>query len=311
LASDPHNSGAIAARAAALRALGRPEEAEATLREQLGHDAEDEVAHCRLGWHTLRLGRRREALSHFREALRLDPNYADARQGLAAAMQSRSPIFGWLFRMQAALADKQAAVLWALLLGILLGPRLLAGLDRSSAPLQVGVAAMRFVFFVFFTLWLLMPVLGLMILRADPDGRATLTPDEHRSSRWQLVVLGFLLLLVITSPLTRQMFALNAMVAVMATSLCVHHFFAAPHGVERRLNGAILGVVLTLCLPMIVLQALPLILPLSALTPPILIAIAISYFADFYLVVTALCLGIYGDDLARWVAGRREGESRP
>jgi Flp pilus assembly protein TadD len=310
LAVDPHNSGAIAARAAALRALGRPDEAEATLREQLGHDAEDEIAHCRLGWHTLRLGRRREALSHFREALRLDPNYADARQGLAAAMQSRSPIFGWLFRMQAALADKQATILWALLFGVLFGPRLLARLDRSNAPLQMGVAALQFVFFMFFMLWLLMPVLGLLILRADTVGRATLTPDELRSSRWQLVVLGFLLLIAVSSPLTNRMFALQGMTSALATALCVHHLFAAPPGEERRLNRVVLGIVLALCVPMVVLLAIPSIVPASTLPLSFMIAIGIYFYLGLYIAMIALALGVWGDDLARWVAGRREAEMR-
>lgn len=83
--------------ARALTRLGRHDEAAGVTRTTLREDPEHAPAHARLGWIGL-AGGGEEALAHFREALRLDPTDADAREGLLHALRARHFLYRWSFR---------------------------------------------------------------------------------------------------------------------------------------------------------------------------------------------------------------------
>ncbi|WP_309397863.1 tetratricopeptide repeat protein [Cerasicoccus maritimus] len=93
---DPEDSNCINARARALLFLNKNSEAFETIEHALANDPEDVYTHTNAGWAKLQAGDRESALNHFTEALRREPNYSYARDGLIAAMKAKSSIYGAL-----------------------------------------------------------------------------------------------------------------------------------------------------------------------------------------------------------------------
>jgi tetratricopeptide (TPR) repeat protein len=75
-------------RARALAAIGRHKEARETVRGALALDPESAATHSSSGWTHLKVGDPQEAVQHFSEAVRLNPNDKDAHKGLRAARLS-------------------------------------------------------------------------------------------------------------------------------------------------------------------------------------------------------------------------------
>ncbi|MEZ5300274.1 MAG: hypothetical protein R3F11_06350 [Verrucomicrobiales bacterium] len=79
----------------ALRLQGRLEENEIEVDRLLANNPEDEMTHVNAGYGALQRGDRERAEAHFREALRIDPEFEAARQGLIASFRARS----WFYRL--------------------------------------------------------------------------------------------------------------------------------------------------------------------------------------------------------------------
>src|SRR5439155_25034708 len=69
-------------RAMALVQLGRRDEAGAAIQGALERDPENAISHANQGWTLLHQRRPKDALVHFREALRIDPTLDWARAGM-------------------------------------------------------------------------------------------------------------------------------------------------------------------------------------------------------------------------------------
>lgn len=94
LAYDPEHVDCLGLRARCLTRLGRPEDAASSLSQALHYDPDDAGTHADAGWVALESGRHKEALEHFRNALRLAPTSEYARSGLVEALKARY----WLYR---------------------------------------------------------------------------------------------------------------------------------------------------------------------------------------------------------------------
>ncbi|SNC68089.1 Tfp pilus assembly protein PilF [Hymenobacter gelipurpurascens] len=94
LAYDPEHVDCLGLRARCLTRLGRPEDAASSLSQALLYDPDDAGTHADAGWVALESGRHKEALEHFRNALRLAPTSEYARSGLVEALKARY----WLYR---------------------------------------------------------------------------------------------------------------------------------------------------------------------------------------------------------------------
>ena len=81
-------------RARALARQGRPEEASTAATAALGYAADSSATQAQAGWVALETNRPKEALHHFREALRLNPDSDFAREGLVEALKARY----WVYR---------------------------------------------------------------------------------------------------------------------------------------------------------------------------------------------------------------------
>ena len=91
---DPAHVDCLGLRGRCLARLGRRTDATAALQEALRHAPDAAGPHADAGWVALEAGRPRQALEHFREALRLHPTSEYAREGLVEALKARY----WLYR---------------------------------------------------------------------------------------------------------------------------------------------------------------------------------------------------------------------
>ncbi|BDI29239.1 hypothetical protein CCAX7_12900 [Capsulimonas corticalis] len=190
-------------RAMALRHQGRRDEAELALRAVLARDPENHHSHTQQGWVCLERKDSAQALSHFREALRLKPESAAARQGMVEALRAKY----WLYRVILGyflwIGRFSTNVRRGILIGFWLvarGAQALAASNPHLRPLFLPVIVL-YVLFVFLS-WTAQPMFDLL-LRLDPLGRVALTRNQIAASNWVglclLLAAGSALLWLVTS----------------------------------------------------------------------------------------------------------------
>lgn len=121
LALDADNSGAANQLAQALRLQNKQAENAEHLAGMLARDPEDAFTHANAGWAALQRGQHREAEVHFREALRLDPDFDYAREGLLSSFRARSPLYRGYLKYCFAMARLNRGARWAVILGFYFG----------------------------------------------------------------------------------------------------------------------------------------------------------------------------------------------
>lgn len=98
LAIDPENLTCLNTRSIALNKLKRTEDAIATMQNALAQDPDNPITHSTVGWNFLEKGRHKDAQQHFLEALRVEPNYNNAKTGLKESLKSKVPPYKWLLQ---------------------------------------------------------------------------------------------------------------------------------------------------------------------------------------------------------------------
>ena len=98
LALEPENLSCLNARSISLNKLKMTDEAIATMQHALAQDPDNEHTHTTVGWNLLEKGKHKEARKHFKEALRINPNYTSAQLGLKESLKSIIPPYRWLLQ---------------------------------------------------------------------------------------------------------------------------------------------------------------------------------------------------------------------
>jgi Tfp pilus assembly protein PilF len=202
LECDPDHIGCNNLRAIALVKLGRKAEAGQSIDAALAKNPENAVTHANQGWTLLHQQQPREAMKHFREALRLEPNQEWARLGIIEAMKARFFLYRWLLTMFLWLSRFPPKVQLALMLGLVFGRTLLASLIEMVpilAPLALPLSV-AYVLFVWMT-WTA-SALSNLVLRLDSFGRLVLNPSERLES----TLVGVCLILCILCGSTSLLF---------------------------------------------------------------------------------------------------------
>ena len=170
-------------RAMALVRLGRKSEAGATMDSTLARDPHDSVSHANMGWTKLEQGQRKEAMEHFREALRLDPGNGWARAGLVEAIKAGNPIYAVMLKYFLWMGKLSSRTMWMVILGGYVGYRFLSELDEDPRwtpwvmPLiiaYVGFVLLSWLAAPLFDLALFLHPMGKHALDDDARARATL-----------------------------------------------------------------------------------------------------------------------------------------
>ncbi|MBK7404299.1 MAG: tetratricopeptide repeat protein [Phycisphaerales bacterium] len=179
LALDGEHAGCAHMRVMALRGLGRKAEAMEASRGTLERDPDSPVAHANAGWTCLHRGEIRQAKTHFREALRLDPGLDWARAGMVEAIKATNPIYRVFLRYMLWMATKSGKVQWAVIIVGWLGYQVARTALASNPQFKPFLLPLivTYVAFVLLT-WFATPLFNLMLL-VHPFGRHAIRADQR------------------------------------------------------------------------------------------------------------------------------------
>mgnify|MGYP001795665148 CR=1 FL=1 len=184
LARDPEHVGCANLRGMVLTQRGRRDEAREASNRSLAADPNDPTSHANQGWQLLHPNRPKEALSHFKEALRLEPGHEWAKAGLVEALKARNPIYRGLLGYILWMARRDGRTRMWLIIGGYLVYRLLLVVSREVPDLRPWLWPIigAYIGFVLLT-WVGVPLFNL-IVRLNPHGRNALDKQSRISSDW-------------------------------------------------------------------------------------------------------------------------------
>ncbi|MEO6811048.1 MAG: tetratricopeptide repeat protein [Isosphaeraceae bacterium] len=234
LAVEPEHIGCANLRAMALVHLGRKEEAAGTIEGALAKQPENALSHANQGWALLHQGDHRQALEHFREALRIDPGMEWARVGIVEALKARHLLYRLMLRYFLWMSRASGKAQWVVILGVLVAPTILRDLGQSApwAALLAGPLIVLILGFAFLT-WVADPLFNLL-LRLNKFGRYALSDEQVSASNW----VGLCVLGAVVAPLPMLLtagpiFALFALGFFLLMILPVSILFRSPKGWPR------------------------------------------------------------------------------
>jgi len=172
---DPTHVDCLGLRGRCLARLGRRADATDSLQQALRHDSADAGTHADAGWVALEAGKPKQALEHFREALRLQPTSEYAREGLVEALKARY----WLYRGFLKFAYWSSSLGDGARRGLFIGLWVLA----RFVPLLLPV----YLLLVFMS-WFADPLFN-SLLRLNSYGRHALSESQVRQSTQFLALL--------------------------------------------------------------------------------------------------------------------------
>lgn len=181
---EPTNAGSLNFRSLALNNLNRVDEAAAATEGALAANPDDALAHATKGWQALRAGNRDAAMTHFREALRLDSSQAWAREGVVETLKARNPVYRVMLAYFLWTARLSPNALWGFIIGGYVASRVLRQFAHSMpqwAPYIWVVLGLYFAFCVM--TWIADPLFNLL-LRTNSLGRVLLTRQQVVAANW-------------------------------------------------------------------------------------------------------------------------------
>lgn len=176
LAIDAEHVGAANVRVHALTRLGRHAEAQRVSEDTLRRAPENAYTHSAKGWSLLSDGKPKEAMEHFREALRLEPHLEPARAGMVEAIKAKNVLYRALLRYFLFMSRLSHGAQWGVLIGLWLAHHL-----ARAVP---GLEPVTYIYLAFvLTTWTGGPLSNLC-LRLHPVGRMALSKEERTASNW-------------------------------------------------------------------------------------------------------------------------------
>jgi tetratricopeptide (TPR) repeat protein len=178
LAVDPENITCLNGRSVALNKLKRTDDAVATMQYALAQDPDNEFTHSTIGWNYLEKGKNKIAATHFREALRINPNNINARRGLKEALKSIIPPYRWMLQYSFWINNKGKKARWAVPLALYFSVRIFSSLLQSNSVTQTvgGIFIGLYLLFVL-TTWLINPLANFFLL-FHKDGKFAIDTTE-------------------------------------------------------------------------------------------------------------------------------------
>lgn len=182
LACDPDDVECTNLRAIALVRLGRKEEAGRTIAAALAKAPDNATTHANQGWTLLQQGDAKQAMHHFRESLRLQPNNEWARRGIIEAMKARFFVYRWLLQFFLWMTRFSPRTQLLLILALVFGQQIVAeicGAIPLLSPLQIPILV---IYGLFAWMTWIAPSLFNLVLFLSPFGRLVLNREEKLSA---------------------------------------------------------------------------------------------------------------------------------
>jgi tetratricopeptide (TPR) repeat protein len=169
--------------------LGRRAEAGQTIGATLARNPEDALTHANQGWTLLESGDPKQAMLHFREALRLEPNQEWARAGIVEALKARNIIYRVCLNYFLFMSKLSPQTQWVIVVGLFLLQRVAGSLADKNPTLAPFIQPFLILYLVFALLtWLGSPLFDLLLC-LDKFGRLVLSTDQKQRA---LAVAGVL-----------------------------------------------------------------------------------------------------------------------
>ncbi len=201
LALESENILCLNMRSTALLKLKRKDEAFLAIEKALEKDPENEYTHVNIGWSQLERGKHKEALVHFSEALRLNPNSEAAKSGLVETMKAKYWFYRQFLKYAFWMSRLSSRNQWAFIIGLYVIIRILRSLADQNEFLGLIIGPIVILYLIFaLSSWFIMPLSNLM-LRLNPYGRYALDKEEIMASNFvglslSLAVIGGILAVV-------------------------------------------------------------------------------------------------------------------
>ncbi|MGB0525296.1 MAG: tetratricopeptide repeat protein [Flammeovirgaceae bacterium] len=181
---DPSDSLALNIRSTALLKLNRAEESFETIAGALGDDPNNAYTHATYGWNLLEKGDHKKALEHFRESLKLDPNFRLAQQGMAQALKARYWGYRMFLKYSFWMSNLTEKYQWGVIIAFYFGYRALSNFAAENPDLEPYLNPILLILAIFaFSTWVMAPLSNLF-LRLNVYGKHLLTKNEIRSSNF-------------------------------------------------------------------------------------------------------------------------------
>lgn len=196
LSLDPEEEVCQFYRSLILSKMGRHREADEANLEVLGEDPDETHNHSARGWILLQAGDAEGAETHFLQALRIDAENEDAKEGLAHALKAKNLFVGWLMRLSLQLGRLNTTVLIG---GILVAIGITRLLEKSDnvfvSVLGLGIST---IIVLIGGLWIIHAPLGSLALWLSRTGRLAQSALEKKALMFALLPLcGGLVLYVL------------------------------------------------------------------------------------------------------------------
>lgn len=175
----PNHSQLLGLRTRALTILGRKEEAAESAQAALRTNALDPGAHAEFAHFQLQVGDREESVARFREALRLDPNNTEAREGLMNALRAKNILFR--LTLKASLLLQRIPARFRPLFGVV-GIQIIRALATPTkgtvieTPVKFAIGALVI---AIVTLLIFIPLLSDVLLAFTDEGRVLFAIYTH------------------------------------------------------------------------------------------------------------------------------------
>jgi tetratricopeptide (TPR) repeat protein len=179
LAIDAENITCLNARSTALNKLKRTDDAIETMQNALAKDPENAFTHITIGWNLLEKGKHKEAIKHFREALRIDPDNDNARSGLKQCLKSKIPPYKWMLQYSFWLNNKGKKAQRIFPIALLIGVRIIVSALASNSTTEIiGISIIGLYLLFVITSWIINPIANFFLL-FHKDGKYALTEGER------------------------------------------------------------------------------------------------------------------------------------
>ena len=184
LACDAEHVDARNLKTLALRNLGQGEAAQAEMLETLAEDPDNAWTHANLGWQYLEKKDSKQAMHHFREALRIEPELEWARIGVVETLKSRNVVYRQFLKYFLMMGRLTQSGQWKVILGLWLLFVVLNQVAEQAPALRPWVTPLLIAYLLFVLgTWLAGPLADLA-LRLHPFGKLALSRKERRASNW-------------------------------------------------------------------------------------------------------------------------------
>lgn len=223
LAIDPENITCLNARSTALNKLRMTDDAIATMQDALSMDPDNEFTHATVGWNYLEKGRHKDAANHFREALRIDPDYNNAKTGLKEALKSKIPPYRWLLQYSFWMRNKGKRFRWVFILVVFAGVQLIVSYSGSNPRFEnVGLFVGGLYFLFVATSWIISPLANLFLL-LHKEGKYALNESEkwNAISFMTCVLTGIVVMCISTAIKNTQLSENYVEAGLVILMLCI------------------------------------------------------------------------------------------